>query len=154
MNYKYFDYQKEIVSTNTDELKKFLEAKIAELKKELEYYEYLYSILETEGYKGIIKGNKGTADVIKNNRGEIIAEIYYTPPIMRILFRGKVNLRKPYTNVINKILEMEKNRSKIEYEVLLEKDELKEIVIQNVKDEITYNKIKAGLQSILERISY
>jgi hypothetical protein len=153
MNYKYFDYQKEIVSTNTDELKKFLEAKIAELKKELEYYEYLYSILEAEGYKSIIKGNKGTADVIKNSRGEIIAEIYYTPPLMRILFKGKIIMKKTYSNVINRMLEIEKNRSKIEYEVSLDKDELREIIINNVKDELTYNKIKAGLQSILERIS-
>lgn len=142
------------MSVTTDELKKFLEEKIADLKKELEFYEYLLSLIETEGYKGLVKGNKGSMDVIKGSRGEILAEIYYMPPVMRVIIKGKIIVNKIYINVLTKILEDEKNRNKIEYDITLDKDELKEIVIKNVKDEITYNKIKAPLQSILERISY
>ncbi|MBP1358306.1 MAG: hypothetical protein JZD40_07500, partial [Sulfolobus sp.] len=79
---------------------------------------------------------------------------YYTPPIMRVIIKGKANLSKIYINVLTKILESEKNRSKIDYDIMLDRDELKEIIIKNIKDDITYNKIKVGLQSILERISY
>lgn len=142
------------MSITTDELKKFLEGKISDLKKELEFYEYLLSLIEAEGYKGVVKGNRGSMDVVKNTRGEILAEIYYTPPIMRVIIKGKANLSKIYINVLTKILESEKNRSKIDYDIMLDRDELKEIIIKNIKDDITYNKIKVGLQSILERISY
>ncbi|BAB65153.1 MULTISPECIES: hypothetical protein [Sulfolobaceae] len=142
------------MSITTDELKKFLEEKIADLKKELEFYEYLLSLIEAEGYKGIVKGNKGSMDVLKSSRGEILAEIYYMPPIMRVIIKGKTTINKIYVNVLTKILENEKNRNKIDYDIVLERDELKEIIIKNVKDEIIYNKIKAALQSILERVSY
>ncbi|BFH73218.1 hypothetical protein SJAV_11620 [Sulfurisphaera javensis] len=142
------------MSITTDELRKFLEEKIADLKKELEFYEYLLSLIEAEGYKGIVKGNKGSMDILKNNRGEILAEIYYMPPVMKINIKGKITINKIYANVLTKILESEKNRNKIDYDIMLDKDELREIIIKNVKDEIIYNKIKAALQSILERISY
>ncbi|AHC51109.1 hypothetical protein SUSAZ_03355 [Sulfolobus acidocaldarius SUSAZ] len=142
------------MSTNIEELKKFLENKISELKKELEYYEYLLSLLETEGYKNTIKVNRGIADIIKNTKGEIIAEIYYTPPLVRVVFKGKITVNRIYANVINKILENEKNKNKIEYNIIFEKDELKEITIDSIKDELLYNRIKAALQSVLERISH
>ncbi|AAY80125.1 hypothetical protein [Sulfolobus acidocaldarius] len=142
------------MSTNIEELKKFLENKITELKKELEYYEYLLSLLETEGYKNTIKVNRGIADIIKNTKGEIIAEIYYTPPLVRVVFKGKITVNRIYANVINKILENEKNKNKIEYNITFEKDELKEITIDSIKDELLYNRIKAALQSVLERISH
>ncbi|MFP3201821.1 MAG: hypothetical protein RXR43_06160 [Sulfolobus sp.] len=141
-------------SNNIDELKKFLEDKINELKKELEYYEYLLSLLETEGYKGFVKGNKGTEEIIKNSKGEIIAQIFFTPPIIKIVFRSKIQPNKVYLNVINKLLENEKNADKIEYNLSFDKDELKEIIIENVQDEKLYNKIKAGLKPVIERLSY
>lgn len=124
------------------------------MKKELEYYEYLLSLLETEGYKNTIKVNRGIADIIKNTKGEIIAEIYYTPPLVRVVFKGKITVNRIYANVINKILENEKNKNKIEYNITFEKDELKEITIDSIKDELLYNRIKAALQSVLERISH
>ncbi|MCG2868447.1 MAG: hypothetical protein RXQ80_00200 [Sulfolobaceae archaeon] len=141
-------------SNNIDELKKFLEDKINELKKELEYYEYLLSLLETEGYKGFVKGNKGTEEIIKNSKGEIIAQIFFTPPIIKIVFRSKIQPNRVYLNVINKLLENEKNADKIEYNLSFDKDELKEIIIENVQDEKLYNKIKAGLKPVIERLSY
>ncbi|MFP3259984.1 MAG: hypothetical protein RXQ22_03680 [Sulfolobus sp.] len=141
-------------SNNIDELKKFLEDKINGLKKELEYYEYLLSLLETEGYKGFVKGNKGTEEIIKNSKGEIIAQIFFTPPIIKIVFRSKIQPNRVYLNVINKLLENEKNADKIEYNLSFDKDELKEIIIENVQDEKLYNKIKAGLKPVIERLSY
>lgn len=53
-----------MMNANNDELKKFLENKIMSLRKELEFYEYLLSIIES-GYINSIKGNKGSVEYIK-----------------------------------------------------------------------------------------
>ncbi|MEM3209418.1 MAG: hypothetical protein QXM24_02210, partial [Saccharolobus sp.] len=79
------------MDVNTDELKKFLENKIASLRKELEFYEYLLSIIES-GYITQAKGSKGSIEYIKNKRGEIIAEIYFTPPVAKFVIKTKMML--------------------------------------------------------------
>jgi hypothetical protein len=140
------------MSINIDELKKYLESKISTLKKELEYYEYVLSLVETCNYIGV-KGNKGAVDVIKNKKGEIIADIYYTPPILKVSVKKKLYANKPFINALNRLLEEEKDLSSIDYEIVIEKDDLKEITVKNIKDEIVYNKIKKGIQTVLERIS-
>ncbi len=137
------------MESNTDELRKFLENKISSLKKELEYYEYLLSLLES-GFSPV-KGNKGSIDYIKSRKGEIIAEVYYTPPLMKIIVRRKLTLSKAYINALSKILEDSKNNDKIDYNIVFDKDDLKEISINNVNDDLCYNKIKIALQTILER---
>ncbi|BDC19367.1 hypothetical protein [Acidianus sp. HS-5] len=137
------------MESNTDELRKFLENKISSLKKELEYYEYLLSLLES-GFSSV-KGNKGSIDYIKSRKGEIIAEVYYTPPLMKIIVRRKLTLNKAYINALSKILEDSKNNDKIDYNIVFDKDDLKEISINNVNDDLCYNKIKIALQTILER---
>ncbi|MCY0882865.1 MAG: hypothetical protein OWQ50_03465, partial [Acidianus infernus] len=122
---------------NTDELRKFLENKISNLKKELEYYEYLLSLLES-GFSPV-KGSKGSIDYIKSRKGEIIAEVYYTPPLMKIIVRRKLTLSKAYINALSKILEDSKNNDKIDYNIVFDKDDLKEISINNVNDDLCYN---------------
>ncbi|AWR97367.1 hypothetical protein DFR86_07275 [Acidianus sulfidivorans JP7] len=139
------------MESNTDELKKFLESKISNLKKELEYYEYLLSLLES-GFSSV-KGNKGSIDYIKSRKGEIIAEIYYTPPYMKIIIKKKLTMSKAYMNALSKILEDSKNSDNIEYNIVFDKDDLKEISLNNIKDDLCYNKIKFALQAILERAS-
>ncbi|TRM78017.1 hypothetical protein DJ528_05735, partial [Sulfolobus sp. B5] len=131
------------MSVNIDELKKFLESKISALRKELEFYEYLLSILES-GYVTSIKGNKGSIEYIKNKRGEVIAEVYYTPPMAKFVIKTRITLNKSYLSALSKILESEKDLSKIDYTIEMDKNDIKEIVIKNVTSEIVYNKIKTG----------
>jgi hypothetical protein len=138
------------MESDIEELRKFLENKISNLRKELELYEYLLSILES-GYMPSIKGTKGTLDYIKNKRGEVIAEILYTPPLLKIILKGRQNISKVYITALSKILDSEKILSKIDYDIAVDKDELREITIKEVNNDILYNKIKAGIQSILER---
>jgi len=138
-----------MMEANTDELKKFLENKISSLKKEIEYYEYLLSLLES-GYTPI-KGNKGSLDSIKNHKGEIIAEVYFTPPIAKIIIRKKISLQRAYINALSKILEESKDNDKIDYNIVFDNDAIKEISINNIKDDFIYNKIKSAIQAILER---
>ncbi len=140
------------MSVNIDELKKFLESKISALRKELEFYEYLLSILES-GYVTSVKGNKGSIEYIKNKRGEVIAEVYYTPPMAKFVIKTKITLNKSYLSALSKILESEKDLSKIDYTIEMDKNDIKEIVIKNVTSEIVYSKIKTGIQTILERAS-
>ncbi|WP_338604748.1 hypothetical protein V6M85_10495 [Sulfolobus tengchongensis] len=138
------------MSVNTDELKKFLENKIAALRKELEFYEFLLSIIES-GYVSSIKGNKGTIEYIKNKRGEILAEIYFTPPVAKFVIKTKITLNKSYFSALSKILESEKELNKIDYSIEMDKSDIKEIIIKNINNDIIYNKIKTGIQAILER---
>ncbi|ACP36138.1 conserved hypothetical protein [Sulfolobus islandicus Y.G.57.14] len=138
------------MSVNTDELKKFLENKIASLRKELEFYEFLLSIIES-GYLPTIKGNKGSIEYIKNKRGEILAEIYFTPPVAKFVIKNKITLTKSYFSALSKILESEKELNKIDYTIEMDKNDLREIILKNINSEIIYNKIKTGIQAILER---
>ncbi len=140
-----------MMETNTDELKKFLESKISSLKKELEYYEYLLSLVES-GYAPV-RGNKGSIDSIKNRRGEIVAEVYFTPPIAKIVMRKKLSLHRAYLNALSKILEDSKATDKIDYNIVFDNDAIKEIAISNVKEDLTLNKIKTAIQVILDRAS-
>lgn len=55
-----------------------------------------------------IKGTKGTLDYIKNKRGEVIAEILYTPPLLKIILKGRQNISKVYITALSKILDSEK----------------------------------------------
>lgn len=141
-----------MMNVNNDELKKFLENKIMNLRKELEFYEYLLSIIES-GYINSIKGNKGSVEYVKNKRGEILAEIYFTPPIVKFIIKTKITLNKSYLSALSKLLESEKNLNKIDYTIEMDKNDIKEITIKNVESEIIYNKIKTGIQAILERIT-
>ncbi|MEM0015863.1 MAG: hypothetical protein QW550_04445 [Saccharolobus sp.] len=140
------------MDVNTDELKKFLENKIASLRKELEFYEYLLSIIES-GYITQAKGSKGSIEYIKNKRGEIIAEIYFTPPVAKFVIKTKMMLSKSYLSALSKILESEKELSKIDYTIEMDKNDIKEIIIKNVTNELLFNKIKTGIQTILERVT-
>ncbi|MBP1357377.1 MAG: hypothetical protein JZD40_02680, partial [Sulfolobus sp.] len=90
---------------------------------------------------------------MKNKKGEVLAEILYTPPLFKIMVKSKISSKKPAFNALGKLLESEKSISRIEYEIVTDNDDLKEIVIKNVNDDILYNKLKAGIQAILERIS-
>jgi hypothetical protein len=140
------------VEANTDELKKFLENKISSLKKELEYYEYLLSLVES-GYVPNMRGGKVSLDYIKNRKGEIIAEIYFGKPTMRIIVRKSLSMSKALFNALSKILEDSKTSDKVEYNIVMDKEDLKEIAINGVKEDFIYGKLKAALQSILERAS-
>ncbi|BBG24574.1 hypothetical protein [Sulfuracidifex tepidarius] len=138
------------MESDIEELRKFLENKISSLRKELELYEYLLSILES-GYMPSIKGTKGTLEYIKNKRGEIVADVIYTPPVVKVIVKARQNISKVYITALSKILDSEKIISKIDYDINIDKDELREIIIRNVNNDIIFSKIKAGLQSILER---
>ncbi|MEM3864113.1 MAG: hypothetical protein QW699_06460, partial [Metallosphaera sp.] len=110
------------MEANLDELKKFLEGKISGLKKELEYYEYLLSLIES-GYVPGSRGGKVSLDYLKNRKGEVISELYFTPPLLKIVIKKKLVLPKSYMNALSKILEDIKITDKIEYNIVLDKDD-------------------------------
>jgi hypothetical protein len=139
------------MEVDIEELKKFLEAKVNALRKEIEYYEYLLSILEAGVPK--VVGKKASVDYIKSSTGEVIGEIYFTPPVVRLLIR-KWKQSPAYLNAIQRLLDSERSGSKIEYEIITDNNNnIKEININNVTDEVLYLKIRAGLVTILERMS-
>jgi len=82
----------------------------------------------------------------------VIGEIYFTPPVVRLLIR-KWKQSPAYLNAIQRLLDSERSGSKIEYEIITDNNNIKEININNVTDEVLYLKIRAGLVTILERMS-
>ena len=131
------------MDVNTDELKKFLENKIASLRKELEFYEYLLSIIES-GYITQAKGSKGSIEYIKNKRGEIIAEIYFTPPLAKFVIKTKMMLSKSYLSALSKILESEKELSKIDYTI--------EINLESLPKGLYYLKLTTGTETKVTKL--
>jgi len=110
------------------------------------------SLVES-GYVPNMRGGKVSLDYIKNRKGEIIAEIYFGKPTMRIIVRKSLSMSKALFNALSKILEDSKTSDKVEYNIVMDKEDLKEIVINGVKEDFIYGKLKAALQSILERAS-
>ncbi len=140
------------MSADQEDLRKFVEEKIAQCKKELEIYEYLLSLIETGDLKPSNKITKGLNEVVKSSKGEVIADIYYSPPRVKVILKKRAKLPKQFMNVIEKVLQTEKERDKIEFYINSENEVLKEITIDNVNDDITYLKITSALKPILERL--
>lgn len=139
------------MDVDIEEIKRYIEKKIDELKKEIEIYEYILSLLES-GEIGKVKGNKASVDYVKSASGDIIAEVYFTPPVARFLVKKRLALSPFYLNTLNKVLEREKESKKIEYEIITDKNSLKEINISNVTNTSTFSIIKVGIETILEKI--
>ncbi|WP_229768200.1 hypothetical protein [Sulfodiicoccus acidiphilus] len=136
---------------DVEDLKRFLESKIASLKKEVEVYEYLLSVIEAGGVQGL-RSSKGTVEYIKSSKGEVLAEVFYTPPLVRVTIKRKLQIPQAYFNALHRLLESEKNLSKVEYEVSTEGDSLREVVLKNINDDLTYSKLKSGIAAILEML--
>ncbi|MEM0174075.1 MAG: hypothetical protein QXV69_06870 [Sulfolobaceae archaeon] len=148
-------------SISIDELKKYIENKINEVDKEKQYYEYLLYLLENCEHTNF-RGSKGQSEIIKNRRGEIIAEVIFTPPLLKIQTRKELSFDKRLINPLYRILEEEKMRNNIDYKIRTETKKaegnkeivlLKEIIIENVKDFAVYRGLKDGIQAFLERHS-
>ncbi|MDT7905906.1 MAG: hypothetical protein RQ863_04805 [Sulfolobales archaeon] len=140
------------MSVNLDDLKRFVEEKIAQCKKELEIYEYFLSLIETGELKPTGKVSKGLNEVVKSPKGEVVADIYYYPPKVKIILRKRTKVPKQVMNVIERILATEKNDDKIDYSLSADEDVLKEITIDNVNNDIVYVKISSALKPVLERL--
>jgi hypothetical protein len=140
-----------MMEVDVEDLKRFLESKIASLKKEVEIYEYLLSVVEASGTQGL-KSTKGTVEYIKSSRGEALAEILYTPPIMRVVAKKKLQLPQPHLNALHRLLEGERNVGKVEYEISVDSDVLKEVLLKNVNDDLTYSRLRSGIGAILEMV--
>ncbi len=139
------------MSYSEDDLKQFLEEKIAQCRKELEVYEYLLSLLETGQLKEA-KIVRGISEVVKSPKGEIVADLLYSPPKMKVIMKKRVKVPKTLLNVLERILATSKNEDKIDYTINVEDDVLKEISISNVEDEMVYNKLKYSIKTVLERL--
>lgn len=66
--------------------------------------------------------------------------------------KRKLQIPQAYFNALHRLLESEKNLSKVEYEVSTEGDSLREVVLKNINDDLTYSKLKSGIAAILEML--
>ncbi len=130
------------------ELKEFLEEKISQLKRELEFYELLLSIIESGKNNPFIRGPRKGEEVleVKDNTGSIIAYIFTGKEYLRIVPINEIETSNPYFEFLIRYLEEQKRKdieaakrgeipeNKIlDYEVIAENGIVREIVVRNTR---------------------
>ncbi len=147
-----------------DELKKFLEEKIQSLKRELELYELLLTILELgiEPEVRRIKIKPGEKVIeIKSSKGLHLANMVIGKDYIRILPLKRISYNSlavkefliRYLDGLKKKSENELNQdtnTPFDYEVRVEDNYIKEIFIKNAKDiivdELKILELKAAIE--------
>ena len=130
------------------ELKEFLEEKINQLKKELEFYELLLSMLESGRNNPLIRGPRKGEKVleIKDNTGAIIAYIFEGKGYLRIVPLHDIEASNPYFEFLIRYLDEQKRKEVeaakrgeipenkiLDYEVRTEDGIVREVVVRNYK---------------------
>ncbi len=130
------------------ELKEFLEEKINQLKKELEFYELMLSIIESGRNNPWIRGPRAGESVleIKDNTGAIIAYIFVGKEYLRIVPLHEIETKNPYFEFLIRYLEDQKRKDTeaakrgvipenkiLDYEIRAENGIVREIVVRNYK---------------------
>jgi len=147
-----------------DELKKFLEEKIQNLKRELELYELILTILELGAEPEIrkFKVRPGERVIeVKSNKGVHLANMIIGKDYIRIIPLRKVDYNSlavkefliKYLDGLRKKFESDPERdmnSIFDYEIKVEKDHIKEIMIRNAKeiinDDLKILELKAAIE--------
>lgn len=151
------------------ELKEFLEEKIKELKRELEFYELLLSIVEGGKIPGFREPRPGERVVeVKSSTGDLIAYMYIGKGYVRIIPLADVSVNDPYIKgFLLRVLDETKAKETeaarrgelpenkiLDYDVKAEDGVLREIVVHNVKSEFFLVELKAAVAYSLERAKH
>lgn len=157
-----------------DELKKYLEERISQLKKELEYLELLLSFIES----GVLSKKVLSREMrvpkpgeevlpLKTTSGEHIADIYIGKNEMRVIPLVDLDVNTPPFRafLINRILERLKRKDKeavekglilpdqaFDYEIDEENGVIREIRLINVSDERRKIELKSAIKWTLEKM--
>ncbi len=142
-----------------DELRRVIEDKIKELRKELEFYEALLAFLE-KGSKGFekVEGKRLKEEVItlRDNEGNIIATITATQSKIKVVPLVKIDAEhKLVKSYLTKFLDEKKNSSvgKVtEYDIKSANGVISELVIEGSFNEYFLIELEAALQYIINSI--
>lgn len=157
-----------------EDLKKYLERRISQVKEELEVLEFLLSLVESgvisRGLESTIKeGPRPGEEVIpiRTTDGFHVADMYMSESEVRVVPRVQLNINVPPFRkfLIEKVLERMKAKDVelahkgllspdliLEYSFEAEGDSLKEIVIKNIRDSKRKTEIKSTIKWTLEKM--
>ncbi len=157
-----------------DEIKKYLEERISQLKRELEYLELLLSFIES----GVISEKLLSKEMkvprpgeevipLKTTSGEHIADIYISKNEIRVIPLVDLDINIPpfKTFLINKVFEGLKRRDReaverglilpnqaFDYEIDEEDGIIREIRLMNISDERRKIELKSAIKWTLEKM--
>ncbi len=150
-----------------ERLKEFLEKKVAELKKELEFYELLLGLLESNVVRSLMSPEPKPGEdliTVRSRKGDIVGYIYVGRSYVRMVPVKpiKVDSRFVRLSILN-YLEETKKRMMEEAEAGIRKQSevmdynyvedpegnLREIVVKNLVDEVDLEDVKETLRHSL-----
>ncbi len=128
-------------------IKKFLEEKIAELKKELEFYEYLIAMIEFGGYRVSKKETGKEVIEIKCNKKPIaIIEVFGGKVVLKPLFNLKYS--SEFEDILKKQLGFLSDKLSLEINYDNDKRSIKSLVINGLGGGV----VREGVIEILRNI--
>ncbi len=155
-----------MAKNHLEELKEFLEEKVKELKRELELYELLLSIIEGGKLPGFREPRPGEKVVeVKSSTGDLVAYLYVGRNYVRIIPLQEVSVDDPYVKgFLLRFLEETKTREieaakkgdipenkVLDYDVRSENGVLREVVVRNIKGEFFLVELKAAVAYSFEK---
>jgi len=158
-----------LAKNHLEELKEFLKEKIKELKRELEFYEFMLSIIEGGKLPGFREPRPGERIIeIKSSTGDLIAYMYVGKGYVRIIPLADISINDPYVKGFllrvldeTKVKEAEAARrgeipeNKIlDYDVKAEDGILREIIVRNIKGEFFLLELKAAVAYSFEKAKH
>ena len=147
-----------------EEIKRFLEEKVTQLKRELEVYELLLGLMESKVVGGLFRSKPEPGEEvisIKSSTGDLLAYLYVGGSHVRLVPVVPINLNTSLIQLhLLRYLDETKRRmaeeaesearSKdevIEYEVIADdKNNLRELIVRNIADELDMEDIKETLR--------
>ncbi len=147
-----------------EEIKRFLEEKVTQLKKELEFYELLLGLMESKVVGGLTRSKPEPGEevaAIKSSSGDLLAYLYVGDNHVRLVPLIPVSLASSLIQLhLVQFLEETKKRMVeeaeaeirgkdeiIDYELIGdEKNNLRELIVRNITDELDKDEIKETLR--------
>lgn len=147
-----------------EEIKQFLEEKVNQLKRELEFYELLLGLIESKVVGGLMrtKPEPGEDAVsVKSGAGDLLAYLYIGSNHVRLVPLIPMSLNSNLVQLhLVQFLEETKRRmideaetdirdkdEIIDYEIIAdERNNLRELVVRNITDELDKDEIKETLR--------
>jgi len=143
-----------------DELRKFIEDKIKELRKEIEYYEGILKVLDEVSKTPTRREEKRVKEeviTLKDSDGNIVTTIAVTPTRIRVMPLIKLRDDHPLIkSFLLKFLEEKKASSTAKvsrYDVKSANNNISEIVIEGNFNEYFIIELEAALMHIINSIS-
>ncbi len=148
-------------------LKEFLEEKITMLKRELDFYEYLLSIVEAGAIRGVMPSSKPSPGerVEEIKRGKTpVARLFIGHEYVRIvplvdLKDSSRQLREYLVNALDDLKRTSVESARLDESEAIDYDivedpvnGIREVIVKNIKDEVTLTSVKSILRFAFERI--